>query len=75
MPAMFRRFGFRWAETLPGVESFVDGHGSHMDVEQTLGVLTKHGYDPKATYLIDVKACSESSFDPLRIAAKLGITI
>ena len=75
-PAMFRRFGFKWAETLPGVEgSEVWGYGGHIDKDKLLGILKTKGYDTKQTYIVNVDDCSESDFDPLKVAERVGIII
>lgn len=74
-PAMFRRFGFFWAETLPDVKSPVSGYGSHMSKTEAILELGKVGVDTKHSYLISVDDCENADFDPLKMASNLGITV
>ena len=72
-PAMFRRFGFAWAETLPGVTERVHGYGSHMGKRATKEVLEAQHYDIKNSYLVTVDDCSAANFDALALATNIGI--
>jgi hypothetical protein len=72
-PAMFRRFGFAWAETLAGVKSRVSGYGSHMGKSATREVLEQQHYDIKNSYLVTVNDCSAANFDALALATNIGI--
>lgn len=72
-PAMFRRFGFMWAETLPEVTERVSGYGSHMGKEMAFKTLNKVGIDTKTTYFVDVNSCKAADFDALEVAKNLGI--
>ena len=75
-PAMFRRFGFKWAEGIPGVTgSTVFGYSRQMDKKDLLAVLEKNGYNNKSMYCISVNDCEEVDFDPVKMAEKLGILI
>ena len=74
-PAMFRRFGFRWAETLPDVTSRVSGYGRHMEKEETMKYLQKVGIDTKTAYFISVDDCREASYNALEVAKTLGIIV
>ena len=75
-PAMFRRFGFKWAEGVPNVEGDRDsGYGRHLDKENLLEILSKNAIDTKSTYCISVDDCENADFDPLAIAKDLGIII
>lgn len=74
-PAMFRRFGFKWAETLPEVTERVSGYGRHMDKSKCLRCLEKVGCDIKTAYFIDVNDCRSAEYDALEVAKKLGIVI
>lgn len=75
-PSMFRRFGFRWAETVPGIEAeHVPGYGGHLDKDKVKEHLSRRGYDMKATYFVDVEDCMSCDFNALKVAEKLGIKI
>lgn len=75
-PAMFRRFGFKWAETFPGVTGGkVDGYGRHIRKDALLPILEKQGYNIKSTYCIDVNDCKSNEFDPMKMAEALGIVM
>ena len=75
-PAMFRRFGFKWAEGIPGFTGpSVWGYGSHLKKEKLSDILSKQGYDTKSTYQISVNDCKKAGFDPLKVAEVLGIII
>lgn len=72
-PAMFRRFGFKWAETLPDVTSRVPGYGSHIDKEMCKRCCSKVGVDVKHAYFIGVDDCTEADFDALEVGKNIGI--
>jgi hypothetical protein len=75
-PAMFRRFGFKWAEGVPDVKGGeVYGYGVHLSKAQINAILEKRGYDTKAAYTISVNDCKSADFDPLTMAQNLGIII
>lgn len=74
-PAMFRRFGFKWAETLPEVTSRVSGYGRHMAKSETMKCCGKVGFDIKKSYFIDTNDCKECDYNALEVAKKLGIVI
>lgn len=75
-PAMFRRFGFKWAETVPGVTGGkVWGYGHTIKNNRIMTILSEKGYDTKSTYRISVNNCEEASFDALEVAKTLGIII
>lgn len=75
-PAMFRRFGFKWAEGIPGFSgSKVWGYGHHLGKSRLSDTLSKQGYDTKSTYQIDVDDCKNADFNPLEVAKTLGIVI
>lgn len=75
-PAMFRRFGFKWAE---GIQDFegerVWGYGCHLGKSRLAEFLKAQGYDTKSMYQIDVNDCKEADFNPLEVAKTLGIVI
>lgn len=73
-PAMFRRFGFAWAETLPGVTGGrVSGYGFHFTKSQAINVLDKSGVDTKNAHFVNVEDCTNAEFDALTMARNLGI--
>ena len=77
-PAMFRRMGFRWAETMPGVEGGrVWGYGTPIvrDSDKGRKRLESAGYDLKTTYMVTIDDCKKSDFDALEVAKKLGIIL
>ena len=75
-PAMFRRFGFKWAEGIPNVTGGqVYRYGSHLGKAKLLRILEKQGYNIKSTYCVDVDDCQSNDFDPMRIAESLGIVV
>lgn len=75
-PAMFRRFGFKWAEGIPNFTgSSVWGYGHHLGKKRLCEVLTAQGYDTKSSYQIDVNDCQNADFNPLEVAKTLGIVI
>ena len=75
-PAMFRRFGFKWAEGIPGVAgSTIWCYGRHLGKSRILDILSKQGYDTKSSYCISVDDCKSAEFNPLKVAKTLGIII
>lgn len=74
-PAMFRRFGFMWAETLPEVTERVRGYGSHISKGTFMKTLPKIGMDTKNAYFICVDDCEEAAFDAIKLATNIGIVI
>jgi hypothetical protein len=75
-PAMFRRFGFKWAETIPEFSGDkVVGYGHTMGKDRLLTLVSQNGINTKSMYCIDVKDCEDAEFDPLTVAKNLGIVI
>lgn len=74
-PAMFRRFGFKWAETLPGVTSRVSGYSSHLGKDGLIDALQKNGVNTANSYVITVNDCKSADFDPLKVAKSLNIIL
>lgn len=75
-PAMFRRFGFKWAEGIPGIrgdKAFC--YGSHIDKNALIATLGSRGYDTKSAYCIGVDDCTSADFNPFTIAENIGITL
>ena len=73
--SMFRRLGFRWLETVPGLEKiWAGGYGTQIrDKREALELLAKTGQDTTSGYFIMVNDCINADFDPLKLADALGI--
>lgn len=69
-PAMFRRFGFRWAETVPGIikEGWRYGYGRSEDREEFLETFAKLPNKKEKMLFLTVTECKALNFDPLKIA-------
>jgi hypothetical protein len=75
-PAMFRRFGFKWAEGIPGISGgSVSCYGDTVGKAKLTEILKQHGYDTKSTYIISVEDCHNNGYDALEVAKALGIVI
>lgn len=75
-PAMFRRFGFKWAEGVQNVNgSKVWAYGTPLEKQKILDILAANGYNVKTSYCIDVRDCENADFQPLEVAKTLGIII
>lgn len=76
-PAMFRRFGFKWAEVAPGVtkSSWRHGYGRHLNEEELIKSLNKVGRETKNTYVVTIARCRASDYDPIALAKQLGISL
>lgn len=76
-PAMFRRFGFRWVETVPGIQGdgWYSGYGRHIGKNDLIDILSDQGRDIKNTYVITVGDCKDASFDPVELSKNLGMKI
>lgn len=76
--AMFRRLGFRWAETVPGIEGggWSFGYGRHIDDKtKALKELKKTGKYTDNAYFITIGDCEDASFDAIKLASNLGIKV
>lgn len=73
--SMFRRFGFHWAETSPDVTVNYPSYGHHMEKSDVLETFDKVRYTTKNAYVINVPDCEAVSFDPLKLAERIGIAI
>ena len=74
-PAMFRRFGFTWLETVEDLGPFYDGHGHHIDRETLLERLKDAKVLDTNAYLIQIDDCENANFDVRTIAKNLGISL
>lgn len=73
--AMFRRFGFRWLETVPGLsdQSFSRGYGYSEGRGFLLESLTLVNFPTDETYVSDVGLAKSVNFDPMELGKKLGV--
>ena len=74
-PAMFRRFGFTWLETVEDLGPFYDGHGHHIDRDTMIARLTEAKVLDTNAYLIQIDDCEKANFDVRTIAQNLGISL
>lgn len=74
-PAMFRRFGFTWLETVENLGPFYDGHGHHIDRDTMIARLTEAKVLDTNAYLIQIDDCENANFDVRTIAKNLGISL
>ena len=74
-PAMFRRFGFTWLETVENLGPFYHGHGHHIDRETMLERLKEAKVLDTNAYLIQIDDCENANFDVRTIAKNLGISL
>lgn len=74
-PAMFRRFGFTWLETVENLGPFYHGHGHHIDRETMLERLKEAKVLDTNAYLIQIDDCEEANFNVRTMAKNLGISL
>lgn len=75
-PAMFRRFGFKWAEGVTGIKGgSICSYGRTLGKQKLFTILSANGYDTKTMYYIGVEECHAASYNPLEVAKTLGIII
>lgn len=76
-PAMFRRFGFKWLETVPDLTSgdFRNGYGRHIDKDEAKAELRRTGIKIDNAHFITVSDCSEADYNPFEVAKKLEIAL
>jgi len=75
-PSMFRRLGFRWLETAPGITNrgWTGGYGHSLEsLEEEKGLLTELGVLGDNDYYVNVGVAKDNDFDPSRIAKTIGI--
>ena len=78
--SMFRRLGFKWIETVPGLkESWAFGYGYPLansgDTKRILGILKQTGENTENTYYLSVNECKKANFDAIKLASDLGIKV
>lgn len=71
--AMFRRFGFLWIETVPGIHNWGSTKGSHLSKTDLIQRLRETGRSIDNVYVIDVPACENADFNPAELAKNLEI--
>lgn len=71
-PAMFRRFGFKWAEGI-NVEQGWCAYGRTLDKGGCRKLMEANGVKMDNAYFIDIKDCRSAEFDALKVADALGI--
>lgn len=78
--SMFRRLGFRWIETVPGIEkNWAFGYGyplaNEKDNTRILDVLKRTGENIDNAYYLGVNECKAANFDAVKLASDLGIKV
>lgn len=75
--SMFRRLGFRWIETVPGLtKNWAWGYGHQVSGKrECLELLGKTGQNTENAYFIMVNDCINAKFDPIKLADDLGIKV
>ena len=75
--SMFRRLGFRWIETVPGLkESWAWGYGQSITEKRVaLELLKKTGQNTENAYFIMIPDCKAANFDAVKLAENLGIKV
>ena len=70
-PSMFRRFGFKWCETVPGLKNkdWAWGYGSHLDDLDFI----KENFLADNEYFINLDITRRNEYDPEKIIAELNI--
>lgn len=74
-PSMFRRFGFRWKETMVGLGGSNSGHGSSYKSPQIKRLYTENGIDFKNKYIISHADSKAAGYDALKLAKALDLMI
>lgn len=73
--AMFRRFGFLWIETVPGIHNWGSCKGSHLSKSNLVKLLRETGRNIDNIYVIDVPACKQTHYNPVELAESINIKI
>lgn len=74
-PAMFRRFGFKWKETLPTVKRNNVNYGSSYPSDEIKAILGSNGVKVDNMYVFNYRECQECDYDAIKLAETLGIKI
>lgn len=81
--SMFRRFGFRWLETVPDMDKltarecthFRDGYGYCLSKDTARQSLAEAGHKLDDVHFIRVDDCQQADWDADKLAAAYGITL
>lgn len=74
--AMFRRLGFKWLETIPGLDGDWNGYGRPLANDgksHAMDGLKRAGYDVRNAHFIMVDDCKNADNNPFTLAKNLGI--
>ena len=74
-PSMFRRFGFHWKATVPGVGGTQSSMGRSYDSDGIRRVLTDNGVDFKNKYIISHADSKRAGYDALKLAKSLDLML
>lgn len=74
-PAMFRRFGFTWLETVENLGHVYHGHGMHIDRDTLIKRLTDAKQMDSNGYVIQIDDCERANFEVRKLAENLGISL
>lgn len=76
-PAMFRRFGFKWLETVKGLTSknWSSGYGKSMEKDELINCLTDLGISTKNSYVITIQDCIDAKFNVDALVNNLNIKL
>lgn len=73
--SMWRRLGFKWIETAPGMKSNWYAYGRLIDKETRLNCLKEAGHDLTNAFYINHYDCREVDYNAVELAKKLGIEV
>ena len=73
--AMWRRLGFRWIETVPGLNSSWTYYGQKISKEKSMKAAEQAGHDIRNAYFIMHEDCQNAGYDPIKLASNLGIKV
>ena len=71
--SMWRRLGFRWIETVPGLKSSWYAYGHKISAEKSKKCVQAAGHNIDNAFFIMHEDCSAAGYDPIKLAENLGI--
>ena len=74
-PSMFRRFGFRWKETMVNLPGNGHNHGRSYKSPDIKRLYTENGIDFKNKYIISHADSKAAGYDALKLAERLDLKI